>query len=85
MNTQQVYQYCLEQLEQHDVLFVFLKSAEKSVGVQLEVQKALALGKMIVLALPTKIDVPELRSVAHKVIEYNSYDELYSKAKDVLG
>lgn len=74
-----ILEHCLRELDTSDCVLAFVKSPEKSEGMLLEVGYALAKGKRIILAIKSGIKMNFLPQIASEVIEFKTYDELYSK------
>jgi hypothetical protein len=81
MTQDQRYDYCAKQLDSRDIFMAFVKSKEKSKGIQIETDAAVSQKKRYVLAIKKGLEFPELRKVANQVIEYSDYHSLYHTLK----
>ena len=75
----QILEYALKELDESDCLLAFVKSAEKSEGMLLEIGYALAKKKRFVLAVKKGVKTVFLREIADKVIEFKDIEELCEK------
>jgi hypothetical protein len=76
-SSQEIYDYCLLQLQAHSSILFFIKSEEKSKGMALELEAAIKNRKKIVLAIRKHLHFPEYRKAAHQIIEYDELSNLY--------
>jgi hypothetical protein len=76
-STRKIYEYCEDELKKSEFFFAFIKSKEQSKGMFNESNLAHKLGKKYVLAIPPNLDFDDFREKADKIIEYDSYNELY--------
>ena len=82
-STEEIYDYCLKKQEESDTILVFIKSEEQSIGIKKESDKARELEQGYILVIKSGLDFSEYRKLADEIIEYNSYEELYEKLKDL--
>lgn len=67
------------EIDKSQWLFIFIDNVEKSEWLLLEAGYGKAKGKKIILAIKKEIDLRLLRSIADKIIEFDSIDELPEK------
>lgn len=79
----QILEYTLEELKKSDAVLVFIKSSEKSEGMLIEVEYALASQKRIILAVKNGVKTTFLHQIANEVIEFESVDDLCVKLKEL--
>jgi len=78
-----IYAYCLEQLEAHEIVVFFIKSPNASKGMELELEHAISSRKKIVLAIQKQLIFNEFRQAAHSVIEYDELSDLFCILKEM--
>jgi hypothetical protein len=83
MSTNDVYKFCLEQLISHDLILFFIKSEEKSHGMELELRKAIEHKKKIVVAIQKNLCFSEYRIRASKIIEFDDLPNLFNLLKTI--
>jgi hypothetical protein len=74
LTTDQIYNFCLEKFSEHEGLFVFVRSVNRSKGIELELDRAKMLSKPVYVATPPHIHL--YREGAKAIIEYNNIDQL---------
>ncbi len=72
-----IYEYCSGELKEHDIILFFIKSEEKSTGMELELKQAIKNNKKIVLAIQKNLHFTKFRKSAHQIIEFNELTHLY--------
>lgn len=70
----QIYDFCRVEFKKRDVIFVLLRSNNKSKGIELELSDANTEQKPVVLATPRHVNL--YRDQAQQIIEYDSLEEL---------
>ncbi|MEF2175222.1 MAG: hypothetical protein V3575_02015 [Candidatus Absconditabacteria bacterium] len=75
----EIMQKAYGEIDKSQGLFIFIDNVEKSEGLLLEAGYGKAKGKKIILAIKKEIDLRLLRSIADKIIEFDSIDELPEK------
>lgn len=81
--TEQIYKYGLQKVDECDLFFAFVKSADASKGMQMESQRAVERNKQYVLAIKKDLQFHEFRSAAHKIIEYLQLTDLYAALREL--
>jgi len=76
-SSQEIYAYCLQKLEEHDIIFFLIKSKDKSTGMKLELEQAVKNNKKIILAIQNNLHFPEFRRAAHQIIRFDGLPNLY--------
>jgi hypothetical protein len=80
-----IYDYCNQKLAENDLIIFFIKSAEKSRGMDIELEKARLFQKKIVVIIQKNLDFSDFRTSAQKVIEYDNLAELKILLKGIEG
>ena len=75
----QILEHGLGELDNSDICLAFIKSEEKSEGMLLEAGYAIAKGKKFYLAIKKGVKTVFLREMADKIIEFETFEELYQK------
>ncbi len=78
---QQILEHALHELDKSDTLLAYIKGAEKSEGMLLEIGYALAKKKRFILAVKKGVRTTFLHEIAHQVIEWETMEELIEKLK----
>lgn len=81
-SNRQILEHALKELDKADFIVVFIKSAEKSEGMLIEIGYAMAKNKKIILIIKKGVETTFVGQVAHKVIEFESLHQL-SEIKDI--
>ena len=79
MDRDQIYNHCMQKLDESDAVLVFVKSNDASKGISMETERASQQRKRIVLAIRQGLDQKEIRDRATELIEYRNYEELYRR------
>ena len=74
--TEQIYEYCLNEMDSRDTFLAVVKSEHKSDGMRRELEKAKSAGKRYILAIKEGLDFQNFRETAHKIIEYTDIHHL---------
>jgi len=72
----QIMEHALKEIDGSDAVLAFVKSADRSEGMLLEVGYALAKGKKLILAIRNDVKTVFLREIAGRIIEFETIDEL---------
>jgi nucleoside 2-deoxyribosyltransferase len=75
----QILDYAFNEIDNSDCLLAFVKSAEKSEGMLLEIGYALAKKKKFILAIKKGLDTVFLHEMADQVIDFENLEELHEK------
>ena len=87
---ERIYEYCLDELIDADAILCFVRTSDKSSGIEREVRKSIQLGKPITLAV--HCDVPDVflqeayritRASCAKVIEYTDIEALCAALREL--
>jgi len=78
-----ILEHTLEKLNHMDLLFVLIRSEDKSEGMLLEAGYAFAKRKKIILAIQKDIKNSRIRDIADKIIDFQDFEDLYNKLKDL--
>jgi hypothetical protein len=79
----EIYDYCNQKLAEHDLIIFFIKSAEKSHGMDMELEKAKLFNKKIVVIIQKDLDFNDFRASAQKIIEYDNLSEMETLIKGI--
>jgi hypothetical protein len=77
LSKEQRYAYYKQNVKDSDIVLFFIKSADKSGGMEFELNQAIQHGKQIILAIQEKLDFPDFRDNANNIIEYNNLEQFY--------
>lgn len=78
-SNKQILEHALKELEGADIMFVYIKSDQKSEGMLLEIGYALHLKKKIILAIKKDTKTTFVREMSDKVIEFTKFNDLLDK------
>ena len=87
---ERIYEHCLDELIDADAILCFVRTSDKSSGIEREVRKSIQLGKPITLAV--NCDVPDVflqeayritRASCAKVIEYTDLKSLCTALREL--
>lgn len=85
LTLKEIYHQCLEQIQKHDAVLVYVNSNEKSEGMLVECGYAKGLDKKIIIAVHHSIKPHWLHCMADTLIEFDTMEELQHKIKEVLS
>lgn len=74
---EQRYDYCNQNVIDSDVIFFFIKTADKSGGMEIELNQAIKHEKKIILAINESLDFTVFRENAHSIIEYKGLEQFH--------
>lgn len=75
-SVEKIYEFCLERLRTCNIFLAFVKSADRSTGMEMEFREAKALNKTIILVIKRGLSHPFLLESPHYVIEFDEIQEL---------
>lgn len=78
-----IYNYCLKRQEECNTFLAFIKSPDKSVGMEKEFQKALDLDQKRILVIREQLDFFHFREKSHHILEYCTLENLCEKLKEI--
>lgn len=78
-----IYDYCLKEQENCDLILAFIRSEEKSLGMEKELEKAIEINQNMVLAIQETLDFSHFRDKARQTIEFDSLEKLYEQLKSL--
>jgi uncharacterized protein YqgQ len=76
-SSQEIYDYCSQQLKKHGIILFFIKSEDKSKGMEIELEEAIKNNKKIILVIRKNLHFAKFRNAAHQTIEFNELSDLY--------
>ena len=76
LTVKQILDNALQQLDACDLVFAFVNSASRSEGMLIELGYAFAKSKPIILAARKGVNVHSSTAVAHRIIEFDSMNNL---------
>ena len=78
LTVDEIYEYCNQKLEEYDTILFFIKSEEKSKGMEMELEKAIKHNKRIIVAIKKNIYFSRFCENAHEIIKYTDLENLYA-------
>lgn len=77
----QIMEYQMKEMDDSDILLVFIKSDDKSEGMLIELGYCLAKNKRIILAIQKGLETTFVRELANEIIEWENIEDLCAKLK----
>lgn len=85
LSTDQIYDYCKQELKCCEVVLFFIGSNKKSKGMEMELDEAIKAKKRIVVVIQKDLEFVEFRNSAHEIIEYDNLEKLYGLLEIEFG
>lgn len=81
LTKEQRYDYYKQNIIDSDIIFFFIKTADKSGGMEFELNHAIKHRKKRILVVKNNLDFSVFRENAHDIVEYNNIDQFYEILK----
>ena len=80
-NADQIYQFMLNRQEEAGIFMALVKTADRSQGMLLELEKARELSQRYVLLTRGGINIPDFNDAAKEIILFDDFDSLFSRLR----